>query len=62
MKVKACLICRSEFDPDQPPADPAQEAGAFLAREVYGDAGELCPACLASRGRLAMMYCREFGG
>ena len=54
--MKNCALCRRRFDPEQPPADPAQEAGAFLAREVYGDAGELCPDCLASRGRLAMMY------
>ncbi len=58
--MKACTVCSKEFDPEQPPADPAQEAGLFLARELYGDVGDLCPTCLASRGVLGMMYCREF--
>jgi rubredoxin len=57
--VKACKICGKSFDPEQPPGDPSQEAGAFLARELWQDAGELCPVCLASRGTLGMMYCRE---
>lgn len=54
--MKTCLICNSSFDPSIPPSEPAEEAGAFLAREKYGDAGELCLDCLAARGTLAMMY------
>lgn len=55
-----CRLCQSEFDPQAPLADPAAEVGHFLAGEIYADRGELCPACLASRGRLAMMYMRDF--
>jgi len=58
--MKICKICGKSFDPEEPLDDPAQEAGAFLARELWGDAGELCPRCLANRGTLGMMYCREF--
>lgn len=57
--MKTCTVCKNAFDPELPPTDPAEEAGLFLAREKYGDAGELCLACLANRGNLAMMYCRE---
>jgi hypothetical protein len=32
------------------------EVGHILALEKYGDAGTVCATCLASRGRLAMMY------
>jgi hypothetical protein len=59
---KECKVCAQSFDPEAAAADPAQEAGAFLARELYDDAGDLCPQCLASRGTLGMMYCREFYG
>lgn len=54
--MKECLLCKKMFDPGQQLTDPAQIAGQILAEEDYGDAGELCPDCLASRGRLAMMY------
>lgn len=54
--MKTCKVCKTTFDPDARPTDPAEEAGLFLAREKYGDAGELCLSCLANRGRLAMMY------
>lgn len=60
--MKVCSVCAATFDPEAPPTDPAQEAGAFLAGELYDDAGELCPGCLANRGTLGMMYCREFYG
>jgi hypothetical protein len=60
--MKECKVCGKSFDPEAPASDPAEEAGAFLARELYEDAGELCPGCLASRGTLGMMYCREFYG
>jgi len=58
--MKRCAVCGQTFDPAVAASDPAQEAGAFLARELYGDAGDLCPQCLANRGVLGMMYCREF--
>jgi hypothetical protein len=60
--MKACKVCGKPFDPEAPAGDPAQEAGVFLARELYGDVGDLCPLCLANRGTLGMMYCREFYG
>ncbi|BCR06100.1 hypothetical protein DESUT3_31690 [Desulfuromonas versatilis] len=60
--MKQCRICQADFDPQAPLEDPAQQAGAILAEQQYGDAGQLCPDCLASRGRLAMMYCREYYG
>ena len=54
--MKECKCCRKGFDPDQQITDPAQIAGQLLAEQDYGDAGQLCLDCLASRGRLAMMY------
>lgn len=58
--MRGCRICGRPFDPAAATNSPAEEAGAVLACELYGDAGELCPTCLASRGTLAMMYLREF--
>lgn len=60
--MKRCSVCHREFDPEQPPESPAEEAGAFLATELWADAGKLCPTCLVNRGLLGMMYCREFTG
>ena len=60
--MKTCSVCGKPFDPAVEPTTPAQEAGAFLAREVYGDCGEVCLDCLANRGTLGLMYCREFDG
>lgn len=54
--MKACHICGGTFEPDRQLSDPAELAGKLLAEEEYGDAGDLCPSCLASRGQLAMMY------
>ena len=51
-----CLLCGQEFDPDHLPNDAAVQAGMVLAEERYNDAGQVCANCLASRGRLAMMY------
>ncbi|HMB15570.1 MAG TPA: hypothetical protein VKN62_04570 [Pelovirga sp.] len=56
MKAQQCLLCGHQYDPDQPLTEPAELAGLHLAEQEYGDAGKVCPACLASRGRLAMMY------
>lgn len=54
--MKVCRICQQSFEPDQRPTEPDQLAGQLLAEQDYDDAGELCLNCLASRGRLAMMY------
>jgi rubredoxin len=54
--VTPCRHCGAEFDPERLPDEAAVQAGLILARERYHDAGLVCPNCLASRGRLAMMY------
>ena len=54
--MKTCRLCGKAFDPTRELHAPAELAGQLLAEREYGDAGELCPDCLASRGRLAMMY------
>jgi len=51
-----CRHCGEDFDPEALPDSTEVEAGMILARERYGDAGKVCANCLASRGRLAMMY------
>ena len=51
-----CRHCGEEFDPENLPGGSEVEAGMILARERYGDHGKVCANCLASRGRLAMMY------
>ena len=51
-----CRHCGAEFDPDNLPEDATVQAGLILAKERYDDAGQVCANCLASRGRLAMMY------
>jgi len=56
MKQQPCLLCGRPYDPDQPLTDPAEIAGLHLAEQEYCDAGKVCAVCLASRGRLAMMY------
>ncbi|TYO98998.1 hypothetical protein EDC39_104122 [Geothermobacter ehrlichii] len=58
--MKTCAVCGERFHETAEATDPAAEMGAFLAREVYADAGRLCLKCLANRGRLALMYMREF--
>ncbi|PLX86234.1 MAG: hypothetical protein C0617_01225 [Desulfuromonas sp.] len=60
--MRTCTVCGKDFDPDRAASDPAEEAGAIMAREQWGDDGQLCLTCLASRGTLGMMYCREFSG
>ena len=62
MQLKACRFCRKEFDHQQPFDEPAQQAGLIMAVEEYGDAGDICGDCLASRGRLAMMYRSDYFG
>ncbi len=58
--MKTCKVCNQAFDEEAEAENPAEQMGAFLASEMYADAGELCPKCLANRGQLAMMYLREF--
>lgn len=57
--MKDCLLCKRSFDPEQELTLPEQQAGLLLAESEYHDAGEVCADCLASRGRLAMMYKTE---
>ena len=54
--MKSCCLCNKSFDLKEKSNDPAVLAGTILAIERYGDAGTICNDCLASRGRLAMMY------
>jgi len=58
--MKRCVVCGRDFNPDDAPASAAEEAGKIMAAELFGDVGDLCPTCLAGRGTLGMMYCREF--
>lgn len=57
--MKNCTICHVDFD-ENAPATIFSEAGEWLAKEVWRDAGDLCPRCLENRARLAMMYCHEY--
>ena len=57
-----CSICSKEFDETAPQETVFHEAGAWLAEEVWQDAGAICPQCLDNRARLAMMYCLELDG
>jgi len=57
--VKDCCICRQPFDPAQLLDMPEHQVGLHLAEQEYKDVGEVCAECLASRGRLAMMYKTE---
>lgn len=54
--MKRCSLCRREFEGWGDVSDPAVQAGIILAREKYSDVESICRDCLASRGRLAMMY------
>lgn len=57
--MKECSVCKKAFDPETVSDEPAVQAGEFLARQLWDDEGTLCPRCLANRGVLGMMYCRE---
>jgi len=57
--MKTCTVCQKDFDPDNSGDDPAVEMGAFLGENVLKDDEVLCPQCLANRGMLGMMYCRN---
>lgn len=56
--MKVCSICGAAFE-ECAAQSPFVEAGAWLAGELWHDAGELCPRCLENRGELAMMYLPE---
>ena len=58
--MSECVLCDRKFDPEGLPASPEVEVGTLLARERFNDEGTVCAECLASRGRLAMMYDCEF--
>jgi hypothetical protein len=53
--MKTCTLCGKEYD-EQAASSMYAEAGEWLAKEVWQDAGELCPTCLESRATLVMMY------
>ncbi len=57
--MKPCRICKSFFDPSEALDLPEHQVGVHLAEQEYHDFGEVCADCLASRGRLAMMYKTE---
>ncbi len=57
--MKQCSICGGEFDETEKVNSVFHEAGAWLAEEVWQDAGELCPQCLENRAQLAMMYAHD---
>ncbi|HBG06815.1 MAG: hypothetical protein A2075_10905 [Geobacteraceae bacterium GWC2_58_44] len=56
--MKTCGICKKEYDENEP-RSLYGEAGEWLAKEMWKDAGELCQSCLENRARLSMMYCHE---
>lgn len=57
-----CRICGKPFDETAPQETVFQEAGNWLAEEVWQDDGAICPQCLENRARLALMYCLELDG
>lgn len=54
-ETKTCTVCGNDFTPGQV-RSPYEEAGEWLATELWNDAGLLCPQCLDNRAKLAMMY------
>lgn len=57
--MKQCSICGLEFDETAEVDSLFQEAGEWLAEEIWKDTGELCPRCLENRAHLAMMYAHD---
>lgn len=53
--MKTCTVCGESFAPGAQQS-PYEEAGEWLAAELWNDAGSLCPLCLENRAKLAMMY------
>jgi hypothetical protein len=60
MKETTCGICGALFGGEEGERSPFLEAGEFLAKEKWNDAGKLCPRCLESRALLTIMYDPEF--
>lgn len=54
-ETKTCTVCGNEFTPVEE-RSLYEEAGEWLAAELWNDAGALCPQCLDNRAKLAMMY------
>lgn len=54
-----CSICKQQYDESTPVDSVYQQAGEWLAQEVWQDAGTICPQCLENRARLAMMYAHD---
>ncbi|CAG0995660.1 hypothetical protein GEOBC_02628 [Geobacteraceae bacterium] len=54
-EMKTCAVCGGVFTPGHE-RTPYEEAGEWLAAELWNDAGTLCPQCLDNRAKLAMMY------
>lgn len=57
--MKQCSICNQEYDETMPVDSIFQEAGNWLAEEIWQDGGTLCPKCLENRAHLAMMYAHD---
>ncbi len=57
-----CSICHQLYDATTPPESVFHEAGAWLAEEIWQDAGAICPQCLENRAMLAMMYAHDCNG
>lgn len=57
--MKQCSICGKEYDECTEVTSIFHEAGAWLAEEIWQDAGELCTRCLENRAQLAMMYAHD---
>jgi hypothetical protein len=53
-----CVVCTREYAAEEALSLYA-EAGEWLAGEFWADGGRLCPSCLESRAKLAMMYCHD---
>lgn len=54
-EAKICTVCGMEFVPGEE-RSLYEEAGEWLAAELWNDAGAICPQCLDNRAKLAMMY------
>lgn len=57
--MKQCSICNQEYDETMPVDSIFQEAGNWLAEEIWQDGGTICPKCLENRAQLAMMYAHD---
>lgn len=60
--MKNCSVCGVSFDENDAKSSVYQDAGEWLAEEIWQDSGDLCPNCLESRAKLALMYCHDLDG